>query len=134
MNLLLWAGQIVLAIKLITVTISHGARPEAEKLERGRARFGAAGSSGAPNHILIVLDGAQTAPESQLTGGLIDGVTVLDLQGALPQRGGQRGEPGLVLGTGEPVVERLDGGGEEGLLLPGRPIHGVEGDAAEDPG
>lgn len=54
----------------------------------GRARFGAAGSSGAPNHILIVLDGAQTAPESQLTGGLIDGVTVLDLQGALPQRSG----------------------------------------------
>ncbi len=37
---LLWAGQIVLAIKLITVTFSHGIRPEATKLERGQARFG----------------------------------------------------------------------------------------------
>jgi hypothetical protein len=36
----LWAGQIVLAIKLITVTFTHGIRPEAAKLERGQARFG----------------------------------------------------------------------------------------------
>jgi hypothetical protein len=41
MNLLLWAGQIILAIKLITVTVTHGVRPEAAKLERGQARFGA---------------------------------------------------------------------------------------------
>ena len=41
MNLLLWAGQIILAIKLITVTVTHGMRPEAAKRERGEARFGA---------------------------------------------------------------------------------------------
>lgn len=40
-NWLLWAGQVVLAIKLITVTITHGVRPDAAKLERGEARFGA---------------------------------------------------------------------------------------------
>ena len=42
-HLLLWAGQVVLAIKLITVTITHGARPDAAKMARGEARFGAAG-------------------------------------------------------------------------------------------
>jgi hypothetical protein len=37
----LWGGQIVLAIKLMTVTFTHGVRPGAAKLERGEARFGA---------------------------------------------------------------------------------------------
>jgi hypothetical protein len=40
-HLLLWAGQIVLAIKLITVTLTHGVRLDATKMERGQARFGA---------------------------------------------------------------------------------------------
>ena len=39
MHLLLWAGQIILAIKLITVTVTHGMRPEAAKLERGQVAF-----------------------------------------------------------------------------------------------
>jgi hypothetical protein len=40
-HLLLWAGQIVLAIKLITIALTHGIRPDAVKMERGHARFGA---------------------------------------------------------------------------------------------
>ena len=40
-HLLLWAGQVALAIKLLTVTLTHGIRPEAAKLARGQARFGA---------------------------------------------------------------------------------------------
>jgi hypothetical protein len=40
-HLLLWAGQVVLAIKLITVTFTHGIRPDGAKMQRGQARFGA---------------------------------------------------------------------------------------------
>lgn len=39
-HLLLWAGQVILAIKLITITVTHGVRPDAAKMERGQARFG----------------------------------------------------------------------------------------------
>ncbi len=39
-HLLLWAGQVVLAIKLITITLTHGIRPDEAKMERGQARFG----------------------------------------------------------------------------------------------
>lgn len=41
MNILLWGLQIILAIKLLTVTLNHGLRPDPVKMERGRNRFGA---------------------------------------------------------------------------------------------
>ena len=41
MNILLWALQIILAIKLLTVTLSHGLHPDPVKMQRGRERFGA---------------------------------------------------------------------------------------------
>ncbi len=40
MNILLWALQIILAIKLFTVTFNHGLRPDPVKMQRGRDRFG----------------------------------------------------------------------------------------------
>ena len=40
MNVLLWALQIVLALKFVSVTISHGLRPDETKMERGTQRFG----------------------------------------------------------------------------------------------
>jgi hypothetical protein len=40
MNILLWALQIILAIKLLTVTFNHGLRPDPIKMQRGRDRFG----------------------------------------------------------------------------------------------
>ena len=40
MNTLLWALQIILAIKLFTVTFNHGLRPDPVKMQRGRDRFG----------------------------------------------------------------------------------------------
>ena len=42
MNTLLWALQIILAIKLFTVTFNHGLRPDPVKMQRGRDRFGSA--------------------------------------------------------------------------------------------
>ena len=42
MNTLFWALQIILAIKLLTVTFNHGLRPDPVKMQRGRDRFGAA--------------------------------------------------------------------------------------------
>lgn len=42
MNTLFWAIQIILAIKLVTVTFNHGLRPDPVKMQRGRDRFGAA--------------------------------------------------------------------------------------------
>ena len=42
MNTLFWALQIILAIKLVTVTFNHGLRPDPVKMQRGRERFGAA--------------------------------------------------------------------------------------------
>ena len=42
MNILLWAIQVILAIKLFTVTFHHGLRPDPVKMQRGRERFGAA--------------------------------------------------------------------------------------------
>ena len=36
MNTFLWALQIILAIKLLTVTFNHGLRPDPVKMQRGR--------------------------------------------------------------------------------------------------
>ena len=41
MNTLLWALQIILAIKLLTVTFNHGLRPDPAKMQRGRDWLGA---------------------------------------------------------------------------------------------
>ena len=40
MNVLLWGLQIALALKFVSVTISHGLRPDAGKMARGRERLG----------------------------------------------------------------------------------------------
>ena len=40
MNIFLWALQIILAIKLFTVTFNHGLFPDPVKMQRGRDRFG----------------------------------------------------------------------------------------------
>ncbi len=40
MNILLWALQIILAIKLLTVTLNHGLRPDPVKMQRGRDWLG----------------------------------------------------------------------------------------------
>ena len=40
MNVLLWALQIVLALKFVSVTTTHGLRPDETKMERGRQRLG----------------------------------------------------------------------------------------------
>lgn len=42
MNIVLWATQIVLAIKLLTTTYTHGIRPDRAKMQRGVASLGAA--------------------------------------------------------------------------------------------
>jgi hypothetical protein len=42
MNIFLWALQIILAIKLLTVTFNHGLRPDPVKMQRGKDRFGSA--------------------------------------------------------------------------------------------
>ncbi len=41
MNVLLWALQIVLALKFLSVTFTHGLRPDETKMQRGVQRFGA---------------------------------------------------------------------------------------------
>ncbi len=41
MNVLLWALQIVLALKFLSVTFTHGLRPDEAKMQRGVQRFGA---------------------------------------------------------------------------------------------
>lgn len=40
MNILLWALQIIVAIKLLTVTFNHGLHPDPLKMQRGRDRLG----------------------------------------------------------------------------------------------
>jgi hypothetical protein len=40
MNILLWVLQIILALKFISVTFSHGLRPDETKMERGVRRLG----------------------------------------------------------------------------------------------
>jgi hypothetical protein len=50
MNILLWALQIVLAIKFISVAYTHGLRPDPAKMQRGRERFG-----GATRPLLILI-------------------------------------------------------------------------------
>ncbi len=40
MNVLLWALQIVLALKFLSVTFTHGLRPDETKMQRGVQRFG----------------------------------------------------------------------------------------------
>jgi hypothetical protein len=42
MNILLWALQIILAIKLLTVTLNHAIAPDDAKMQPGVRRFGAA--------------------------------------------------------------------------------------------
>ena len=42
MNVLLWALQIVLALKFVSVTYTHGFRPDQTKWQRGTERLGAA--------------------------------------------------------------------------------------------
>ena len=41
MNVLLWALQIVLALKFVSVTYTHGLRPDETKMQRGIQRLGA---------------------------------------------------------------------------------------------
>jgi len=41
MNVLLWALQIVLALKFVSVTYTHGLHPDETKMQRGRQRLGA---------------------------------------------------------------------------------------------
>ncbi|MGD8244874.1 MAG: DoxX family protein [Anaerolineae bacterium] len=42
MNIILWTLQIALAAKFISVTVTHGLRPDDTAMERGLKRFGAA--------------------------------------------------------------------------------------------
>ncbi len=42
MNVILWALQIVLAVKFVSVAYTHGLRPNLTKMQRGRQRYGAA--------------------------------------------------------------------------------------------
>jgi hypothetical protein len=41
MNVLLWALQIVLALKFVSVTFTHGLRPDETKMQRGTQKLGA---------------------------------------------------------------------------------------------
>lgn len=41
MNILLWALQVILAIKLLTAAINHGLRPDPSKMKRGMQSLGA---------------------------------------------------------------------------------------------
>jgi hypothetical protein len=41
MNIVLWALQVVLALKFVSVTYTHGLRPDEAKMERGVQRLGA---------------------------------------------------------------------------------------------
>jgi len=40
MNVLLWALQIVLALKFVSVTYTHGLRPDETKMQRGTQKLG----------------------------------------------------------------------------------------------
>jgi uncharacterized membrane protein YphA (DoxX/SURF4 family) len=42
MNIVLWILQGVLALKFLTAVYTHGIRPDPDKMQRGRQRFGAA--------------------------------------------------------------------------------------------
>jgi hypothetical protein len=42
MNIILWVLQIVLAVKFLSVAVTHGLRPDPAKMQRGVQRFGAA--------------------------------------------------------------------------------------------
>jgi hypothetical protein len=42
MNILLWALQMILSIKLLTVTLNHAIAPDDAKMQPGVRRFGAA--------------------------------------------------------------------------------------------
>jgi hypothetical protein len=42
MNVVLWALQIVLAVKFVSVAYTHGLRPDQTKMRRGTQRLGAA--------------------------------------------------------------------------------------------
>ena len=40
MNVVLWAAQIVLALKFVSVSFTHGLRPDQTKMQRGIERLG----------------------------------------------------------------------------------------------
>ena len=42
MNTLLWALQVILAVKFVSVAYTHGLRPDLTKMQQGERRFGAA--------------------------------------------------------------------------------------------
>jgi DNA segregation ATPase FtsK/SpoIIIE, S-DNA-T family len=48
-----------------------------------RPRFGIAGGGGDGPHVVVVIDGGRVPPEAQLATGLVQGVTVLDLNSVL---------------------------------------------------
>ncbi|HEY3715201.1 MAG TPA: type VII secretion protein EccCa [Jatrophihabitantaceae bacterium] len=48
-----------------------------------RPRFGIAGGGGEGPHVIVVIDGGRVPPEAQLATGLVQGVTVLDLNSVL---------------------------------------------------
>lgn len=62
MDTVLWALQIILAIKFATLTVTHGLRPDPAKMARGRQRFGAAARP-----LLIVV----------AAGGLLGGLSLV---------------------------------------------------------
>jgi len=76
MNIVLWALQIVLALKFVSVAYTHGFRADQTKMQRGNQRLGAVAR---PLLILIALCETVThwgqAPERQrqATGGPILG-------------------------------------------------------------
>jgi hypothetical protein len=55
MNLVLWALQAILAIKLLSAAYTHGVRPDASKMQRGVVAYGAA-----TRPLLVVIAGAVT--------------------------------------------------------------------------
>ncbi len=52
MDIVLWALQLVLGIKFVSVAYTHGLRPDPTKMQRGRQRLGAAAQ---PLLILVAL-------------------------------------------------------------------------------
>jgi hypothetical protein len=62
MNVVLWALQIVLAVKFVSVAYTHGLRPDQAKMQRGIQRLGAVAR---PLLILIAL------------GAFLGGVTLI---------------------------------------------------------
>jgi len=81
------------------------------ELLSGRPRFGT-GDGVATPHVVVVIDGGRVPMEAQLAGGLVKGVTVIDLDASVPA------EPGVGAATidlrehGFAMVRRDRAGGE----------------------